>query len=434
MFWMSSVAGQLLRSSARRICSGDVARRFRRARTGSVATVFALVALPLIGLLGSAVDFTRASVQQARLQAASDAAVLAGVVAAKTELDRGTVEATALAAARGAAQAFFQSNFGTGATFDARFGLSGLTISGNGTASFAQANAFMGLFGFPSTPMEVRSQTQASVEPFLNIYLLIDISASMLLPATSAGISRMSSGTGCALACHNKTDGSDTYAWAVRNNILMRYQVVNQGVENLLNHIRSRQNLSGRVRVELWSFDHDMRRLVNLTSDLTRVANNFPAPALASNDEAAATRFDDLIGTFVTAVGTSGSGASRQDARKLVMIATDGVNDPTRAWTWNTPLRAQVRAFNMAFCDTLKARGNTVAIINTPYLPLPWDWGYNATLGQPGLHGGETRVDDIPIVMRRCAGRYFTAASDADAIRSAFVALFTAASPVRLSQ
>ncbi len=116
--------------------------------TGSVATVFALVALPLICLLGSAVDFTRASVQQARLQAASDAAVLAGVVAAKTELDRGTVEATALAAARGAAQAFFQSNFGTGATFDARFGLSGLTISGNGTASFAQANAFMGLFGF----------------------------------------------------------------------------------------------------------------------------------------------------------------------------------------------------------------------------------------------------------------------------------------------
>jgi len=434
MFGIGTTDGKAARRNACSKGRKAVIRRFWRARNGSVAIVFALAALPLIGLLGSAVDFTRASVQQARLQAASDAAVLAGIVAAKAELDRGIAEATALGTARTASLAFFQSNFGPGASFDARFRLAGLTISGDATASFAQVNAFMGLFGFATMPMEVRSQTQAAIEPFLNVYLLIDISASMLLPATSAGIARMSSGTGCALACHNKTDGTDTYAWAVRNSILMRYQVVNQGVENLLNHIRSRQSLSGRVRVELWSFDHDMRRLVNLTSDLTRVANNFPAPALASNEESAATRFDDLIGNFVAAVGTSGSGASRQDARKLVMIATDGVNDPTRAWTWNTPLRAQVRAFNMAFCDTLKSRGNTVAIINTPYLPLPWDWGYNATLGQPGQHGGATRVDDIPIVMRRCAGRYFTAASDADAIRSAFVALFTAASPIRLSQ
>lgn len=416
------------------VAEDNVARRFWRASRGSVATVFAIVALPLMGILGSAVDFARASVQYSRLQSASDAAVLAGVVAAKQELDRGIAEAAAMRVARTTSLALFQSNFGSGANFDASFSLNGLTISGAASATFAQPTAFMGLFGFANMPMEVRSQTQAAVEPFLNIYLLIDISASMLLPATSGGIAQMSSGTGCALACHNKTDGTDTYAWAVRNNILMRYQVVNQGIENLLNYIRSRQTFSSRVRVELWSFDHDMRRLVNLTSDMSRVSNNFPAPALASTEESAATRFDDLISTFVSAVGTSGTGASQQDAKKLVMIASDGVNDPTRAWTWNTPLRAQVRAFNMAFCDTLKARGNTVAIINTPYLPLPWDWGYNATLGQPGLHGGTTRVDDIPIVMRRCAGNYFTVASDVDAIRASFVALFTAASPVRLSQ
>ncbi len=188
------------------------------------------------------------------------------------------------------------------------------------------------------------------------------------------------------------------------------------------------------MRVELWSFDHDMRKLVNLTSDLARVSSNFPAPALASTEESAATRFDDLIGNFVATVGTSGNGATQQDAKKLVMIATDGVNDPTRAWTWDTPLRDQVRAFNMSFCDTLKSRGNTVAIVNTPYLPMPWDWGYNATLGLPGLRGGATRVDDVPLVLRQCAGSYFTIASDAAAIRSSFVDLYTAASGVRLSK
>ncbi len=187
------------------------------------------------------------------------------------------------------------------------------------------------------------------------------------------------------------------------------------------------------MRVELWSFDHDMRKLVPLTSDLTRVAERFPAPALASTEESAATRFDDLVASFVSAVGNSGTGATQQDPKKLVMIATDGVNDPTRAWTWDTPLRDQVRAFNTAFCDTLKSRGNTVAVINTPYLPMPWDWGYNATLGLPGLRGGATRVDDVPLVLRQCAGTYFTIASDVAAIRSSFIDLYTAASAVRLS-
>lgn len=409
--------------------------RFSRSRSGNVALIFALAAVPLLGMIGSAVDYTRASVQQARLQAASDAAIIAGVVAAKTDIDKGNGEAAALRNAKSAAEAYFRSNYqNSAASFTATFTMSGLSISGTATATHQNPTTFMTLFGISSTPIGARSQSKAATEPYLNIYLLIDISASMLLPATADGIAQMTRGTGCALACHDKANGNDTYGWALRNNILMRYQVVNQGIDNLVSYIRSKQTLSGKVRIELWSFDHDMRRLVSLTSDLTRITRNFPAPALASSDESAATRFDDLISTFVSAVGTSGSGLSQQDAKKLVMIATDGVNDPTRAWTSNVALRSQVRAFSTTFCDTLKQRGNTVAIINTPYLPMPWDWGYNATLGQPGTRGGTTRVDDIPIVLRRCAGSYFTVASDVEAIRSSFVSLFTAATPIRLSQ
>ncbi len=85
------------------------------------------------------------------------------------------------------------------------------------------------MFGKDALPVQARSQAQATMEPFLNIYLLIDISASMLLPATNDGITQMRNGTGCALACHDKTDGTDTYGYAKRNNILMRYEVVNQG-------------------------------------------------------------------------------------------------------------------------------------------------------------------------------------------------------------
>ncbi len=365
----------------------------------------------------------RGSYQKTRLQSATDAAILAGAVAAKKELERGGSRREALATARSTARSLLQSNFGDGGpSFEPVFRMNGLEISGTGTASFTFPTYFMGMFGTSSTTVKASSQAQAIVEPFINIYLLVDISASMLLPATNDGIAQMRSGTGCALACHDKTDGTDTYAYAKRNNILMRYEVVNQGIDNLLNYIRSRQSTPGRVRVELWSFDHDMRRLVSLTPDLARVSSNFPAPALASTEESAATRFDDLIGSFVTAVGTSGSGESQSDAKKLVMIATDGVNDPTRAWTWNTPLRADVRAFNTAFCDTLKSRGNTVSIINTPYLPMPWDWGYNATLGTAGAsrrrHTGRRCVNTRRSETRsRCGCKSMISSSKSSSVR-----------------
>jgi hypothetical protein len=64
---------------------------------------------------------------------------------------------------------------------------------------------------------------------------------------------------------------------------------------------------------------------------------------------------------------------------------------------------------------------------------MTWDWGYNATLGQPGSLGGATRVDDIPIALSACAGTNFIQASDPATIQSAFTTLFAKASPVRLT-
>jgi hypothetical protein len=117
----------------------------------------------------------------------------------------------------------------------------------------------------------------------------------------------------------------------------------------------------------------------------------------------------------------------------MVIIATDGVNDPTRAWVSQTSLRSQVRVFDTSFCNSFKTNGVTVAIINTPYYPMTWDWGYNATLGQPGSLGGATRVDDIPIALSACAGSNFVQAADVATIQSSFTYLFSKASPIRLT-
>lgn len=214
--------------------------------------------------------------------------------------------------------------------------------------------------------------------------------------------------------------------------IELRYQVVNQGVQNLLSYLNSSSSLKSHVKVGLWSFDDNLTQLTAPTYSYSAVSSNFPAPALASTDASAATPFNSLISSFINAVGTAGDGSSSSSPQKMVIIATDGVNDPTRGWVSDPSLRPQVKVFDTAFCTTFKTKGVTVAIINTPYYPMTWDWGYNVTLGQPGSLGGATRVD-IPIALSACAGKYFTVASDVASIQSAFTKLFVAASPIRLT-
>ena len=59
--------------------------RFRRAQGGNIAVVFGLAGLVLTGVVGGAVDFGMAVGQRSKLQAALDAAVLAG---ARSEADK----------------------------------------------------------------------------------------------------------------------------------------------------------------------------------------------------------------------------------------------------------------------------------------------------------------------------------------------------------
>ena len=409
--------------------------RFRRDSRGNVTLIFALSLLALMGAVGVAVDYSMASRQRAVIQSALDAAMLAGAIAGKASLDAGAGKSTAIAAAKTAAENAFKSNIGAiAATLSADFKMNGLKISGTGSASAELNNTFMAIFGHKTTSVGATSQTASSGQPYLNVYLLIDISASMLLPSTSAGINQMIKGQGCALACHDKTDGSDSYSWAKSKNIQLRFEVVNQGIQNLLDYLQSKSILKSHVKIELWSFDHALKKNATMTSSYSTISSKFPAPSLASTDASAATPFNSLIDDFVATVGASGDGSSSSSPQKMVIIATDGVNDPTREWVSNVPLRSQVRVFDTSFCATLAGKGVTLAIINTPYYPMTWDWGYNATLGQPGSLGGATRVDDIPIALKKCAGDNFTIASDVTAIQQAFTNLFVTASPIRLTK
>jgi Flp pilus assembly protein TadG len=419
-----------------KICGPSFAaiKAFGRDYRANVAIIFALALIPVIGFIGAAVDYSMANRQRAKIQSALDDALLAGSAAGKQVLDAGSGETAAIAAAQVAATAFFTGNTqGFTSQLTLNYAMSGLTLTGSGTAETSVPTTFSKVLGFSSLNVSVASNSSATTQPYLNVYLLIDISTSMLLPSTQTGITQMTNGTGCALACHNTTDGTDSYSYALNRGIQLRYQVVNQGIQNLLTYLNNSSTYKTYVKVGLWSFDSSLTKMSSPSSNFTHVSNHFPAPALATDDAASATPFDSLISNFVSTVGTAGTGSSPASPQKMVIIATDGVNDPTRAWTNDASLRPQVRVFNTGFCTSFKNNGVIVAIINTPYYPMTWDWGYNLTLGQPGSLGGATRVDDIPIALSACAGGNFIQASDVATIQSAFTTMFAKASPVRLS-
>ena len=58
---------------------------FARDRSGNVAIIFALLLVPIMGMIGLAVDFGRAHLIQSRTQAAVDAAALAAGRVAQVE-------------------------------------------------------------------------------------------------------------------------------------------------------------------------------------------------------------------------------------------------------------------------------------------------------------------------------------------------------------
>lgn len=408
-------------------------RAFLQRIEGSVMIVAAVLFPLLMAGVGAAVDLGRAESEKLSVQSALDSAVVMGVSAASSSIQSGGNSSTAVKAAEGTATKYLVAALGSSSGSVFNFTVGDTAIKGVGTINTTIKTVFMGIFGKSEVAVSATSTAEAGLSQFLNVYLFVDVSASMLLPSTQAGIQAMLNGTGCALACHESSSGNDTYNYALKKNIQLRYQVVNSGIKNLLTHLQSSSEYASKVKVGLWAFDHAITRYSDLTSDFKGVAKKFPGPSLASSDEAAATPFNSLIGSFIKTVGNGGNGATASTARKLVIIATDGVNDPTRAWTSNTSLRSQVRVFDTGFCKTFETNNVTVAIIYTPYYPMTWDWGYNATLGQPGSLGGATRVDDIPIALKQCAGTNFVQASDVSAIESSFTTIFENTSPIRVT-
>ena len=149
----------------------NITNRFSKDERGAVAVIFGMALLPVMGLTGAAVDYSRASQLRSKMAAASDAAVLAGV---KTKGSLGDKQKSANAA--------FAANLGTDPNLTGVAG-SLTALPGNSYRYEVSADysyAIIGIMpGMPgSTKLSVYSEANAG-DGSVEVALVLDNTGSM---------------------------------------------------------------------------------------------------------------------------------------------------------------------------------------------------------------------------------------------------------------
>lgn len=416
------------------------AKRFQADRSGSIPIIFAAALVPILGLMGGAIDYSRSIVDKTLLDNALDGAAIVAAKAAQDADAKGMTDAQISDYARTLALKAFNDTpkmpAGTLPTIS-------VTVVNRAVKVVADyksqtTTTVLKAAGFDQLNLAGHAESAVDLSPMVDIYLLIDVSGSMALGATQADIDKLNAAFGCAFACHdgNKVKNSiyDAYEWAVRNGITLRVQEVNKGITDFVTWLQAQTSATKRIRIASYSFSNDLTKLVNTTSTLSLAVSNLPQTPNASDEYAGATHFKEIMPAFATEVGKGGDG--KTTPKKLVIIATDGVQDPSRSWTWDLPLRAQVAPFTPASCRQLDP-SVSVSVLYAPYLKMTYDWGYQATLGAPSqINGGKTRFDDIVPQLTSCASTpdLFINSATTSSIGSAFVSIFQKFTQIRLAR
>jgi len=232
-------------------------RRFRSDQRGNIAVIFAIACVPLISAVGCAIDYSRATQIQSKLQAAADAASVGsigktspGFIAAGNMTSDGTIQAGIDDATN-----IFKGNMSgvSGYTLKSvtpTVTKTGIKITSNVQFSADVPTIFLGVMGKTQMTVTGTSTSTVSLPPYLDFYLTLDVSGSMGLPSTTAEAQRMQSvnpdnyrqyPTGCTLACHfspqnSACTDSGTQGYPT-NNYCLGYaisRVSQSGYQNLL--------------------------------------------------------------------------------------------------------------------------------------------------------------------------------------------------------
>ncbi|MCY1668885.1 pilus assembly protein TadG-related protein [Rhizobium sp. SL86] len=402
----------------------------------------ALLAVPLIGAAGMAVDVNYAFEQKEMLMKAADAAAVgalaeksAGVAAALAMTSDGAVDV-----ADADAKTLFLAQVPE--EMRDRILSTNISILRTGNEMTSQLNfearvptSFMNIFGKDSVTVSGSATASYQTNAFVDFYMLLDNTPSMGLAATQAGITLMEKNTGddpCAFACHATADADqNTYLIAKNLGVKMRIDVVREATQALTHDATEYMRVTNQYRMAVYTFGATadtagLTEIIAMNSDMAKVRTATDAVDLMTtkkNNYLAnqLTDFNAALTSMKTKIGTGGAGYSSTDRQKVLFFVSDGVADYqttncTRSMPEKQPTRCQ-EPLQPSYCKAIKDKGVKIAVLYTTYLDLPDDsWWKNWI---------KPFSSQIPTNMEACASPgYYFEVSPSEGITEAMQALF----------
>ena len=464
---------------------GALVRRALGDRRANVAPIVAILAPTLILLGLGTTDAAIGLDTKNDLQSATDAASLA--VAHAVLVNANATETSLQVIAQSVLNSDFpnQTTHPTIATFhvcapvqnDCKSGTTTLPSDTVTMTTSAQALCTLCLSGGSSKTITGSSQTVIGFSKTMQINIVMDSSASMIVGSTTTDVTTISNwvsknwtsvkvgdpgscyngGSGtcltadnppCAFACHD--EGSNTTAADIKTGLTnahtagatTRFDVMTSAANQLINYVASLATSTTLLAKNTYvfnvlSFDTALHSYgaTNMTSSAALTAVSSVVPGLD-------THLSTDMTSLVTQIGSSGTGASSSSPLKFVILVTDGLqSDRNSNWgctfgkdtTWGyvNPVWGASSStvcvsnnyagpINTATCQTMKNNGVVLAVLETPYVPLtgqsPDVGPYERTVRTTIYPGGSGTGSTISAALQACAssGYYFQATSSAD--------------------
>lgn len=403
--------------------------RFRRDTSGNIAVIFMLALLPIISAIGCAIDYSRATQLQTKLQSAADAASVGSIAKLSPAFNAAALMMTDGAIPVGVADAnnIFNGNMsGVGGytlnSVTPTVTKSGSTITSNVQFSANIATMFLGVMGKSSMNVGGASTSTVSMPLYIDFYLLLDNSPSMGVGATPADVATMVNNTPdqCAFACHDVSNSNNYYKLAKSLGVTTRIDVLRTATQQLMDTAAATQTYSNQFRMAIYDFGgssdtQGVRALFALSSSLTSAktaAGNIDLMTVnGQNDNGDQdTGYTAALPAINSAIAAPGPGTSASPM-KYVFFVSDGVADEQNSSCLKPKSGQRCQSpIDPTLCTTLKTRGIKIAVLYTTYLALPTNAWYMSWINpfNAGPYGPSPN-SQIATNMQNCAspGLYF---------------------------
>ena len=336
------------------------AREMWRDRRGGIAQVFAFSLIPLLGIVGAAVDYGYATNFRAKLQNSADSAALH----VATQISSSADASPTANKYQSIAAAALQSNMAnrvlasveelricTAAGGDCTTS-AGATLNAGDVYVRATANSpryitqlypltYMG--SRTTIPIGVASTVNSGAggsAPYIDIYLLVDVSASMGLGASPSDQQGMTDSMGCAFACHNddpnqkSTTSNDTVLLAHNLGYQLRIDAVKSALKNVVATAKAAvDGGQANIRFGIHTFANPFKTVLPLSGNFgaaTDLSATSIYGAVNSLDIAqfnAGTDTPNALKQMAAIAQKSGDGKTQATAKTFVFVATDGAAD-----------------------------------------------------------------------------------------------------------